>query len=63
MMVTLDDEHNATSYEPFLSGWLDSDDDDDVWGRPVDIEIMKDGSMLVSDDFANAVYRVTYKGS
>ena len=60
MMVTLDDNHNATSYEPFLSGWLDSDDDDDVWGRPVDIEWMKDGSMLVSDDFANAIYRVSY---
>ncbi len=63
MMVTLDDKYNATSYEPFLSGWLDSDDDDDVWGRPVDIELMPDGSMLVSDDFANAIYRVTYTGS
>ena len=62
MMVNLDDNHNATSYEPFLSGWLDSDDDDDVWGRPVDLEWMQDGSMLVSDDFANAIYRVSYVG-
>lgn len=63
MQVTLDDDQNATSYKPFLSGWLDSEDDDDVWGRPVDIELMKDGSMLVSDDFANAIYRVTYSKS
>ena len=49
------------SYEwfPFISGWL-SDDKKDVWGRPVDIEVMPDGSMLVSDDFGDAIYRVYY---
>ena len=30
-------------------------------GRPVDVAIMKDGSLLISDDFAGAIYRVTYK--
>ena len=31
-------------------------------GRPVDVHVMKDGSLLVSDDFAGAIYRVTYGG-
>ncbi len=31
-------------------------------GRPVDVLFLKDGSMLVSDDHANAIYRVTYEG-
>ena len=50
------------SYErlPFISGWL-SDDKSDVWGRPVDIELMPDGSMLISDDYADAIYRVYYE--
>ncbi|MFT5382820.1 MAG: glucose/arabinose dehydrogenase, partial [Saprospiraceae bacterium] len=35
--------------------------DDTVWGRPVDIEWMPDGSMLISDDYANAIYRISYQ--
>lgn len=46
---------------PFITGWL-SDDRSDVWGRPVDVEVMSDGSMLISDDYADAIYRVYYKG-
>lgn len=45
---------------PFITGWL-SEDKSDVWGRPVDIEVMPDGSMLISDDFGDAIYRVYYK--
>jgi glucose/arabinose dehydrogenase len=52
----------AISYEPFAEGWLNQATDD-AWGRPVDIEWMPDGSMLISDDFANAVYRVSYQGN
>jgi len=59
--VTLDDNYNAISYEPFIYGWLNNDTDE-VWGRPVDLEILPDGSMLISDDFGDAIYRVTYKG-
>jgi glucose/arabinose dehydrogenase len=33
-----------------------------AWGRPVDVETMPDGSLLVSDDKAGAIYRITYKG-
>jgi glucose/arabinose dehydrogenase len=59
-MVTLEG-NKALSYQPFAEGWLDKSSDE-VWGRPVDIELMPDGSMLVSDDFAGAVYRIWYEG-
>ncbi len=59
--VNLDNSFEATNYETFIGGWLNPEDDDDVWGRPVDIEWMPDGSMLISDDFANLIYRVTYR--
>lgn len=62
MMVTLDENYNATSYEPFAEGWLE-EDKDDVWGRPVDLEFLPDGSMLVSDDYADAIYRIYYEGA
>ncbi|HEY0677073.1 MAG TPA: sorbosone dehydrogenase family protein [Chitinophagaceae bacterium] len=57
MLVKLDG-NNVKSYEPFAQGWLK---DGKAWGRPVDVLQMKDGSMLVSDDHANAVYRITYE--
>ncbi|MEO5602478.1 MAG: sorbosone dehydrogenase family protein [Cyclobacteriaceae bacterium] len=43
----------------FASGWLD-DATQSVWGRPVDVLILPDGSMLVSDDTANVIYRISY---
>jgi len=49
----------ATKYEPFLSGFLQGDE---AWGRPVDLCLMPDGSMLVSDDRCGAIYRITYSG-
>ena len=48
----------AKSYEVFAEGWLQGQN---VWGRPVDILVLPDGSMLVSDDRANAIYRISYK--
>ncbi|MEO9572953.1 MAG: PQQ-dependent sugar dehydrogenase [Roseobacter sp.] len=57
MVTFIDDEGNATT-EPFAEGWLDENGEYD--GRPVDVAMMKDGSILVSDDFANAIYRITY---
>ena len=44
--------------KPFAEGWLNSDGSYD--GRPVAIAELRDGSLLVSDDFAGAVYRITY---
>jgi glucose/arabinose dehydrogenase len=60
MMVNLDGE-KGTSYQPFATGWL-NEATDEAWGRPVDLEHMPDGSMLVSDDFAGA-YRISYEGT
>ena len=47
----------AKSYKVFADGWLQGGK---AWGRPVDILVMPDGAMLVSDDRAGAVYRITY---
>lgn len=58
-LVTLDNNFKAVKYEPFAKGWLDTKKDD-VWGRPVDLEFLPDGSMLVSDDYADVIYRISY---
>lgn len=50
----------AVSYEPFIDGWLD-EEKQEAFGRPVDLLFMKDGSLLISDDVGNAIYRVTYQ--
>lgn len=47
------------SMEPFIDGWL-NDETQKVTGRPVDLLWMKDGSLLISDDYGDAIYRVTY---
>jgi len=52
------DNSKAISYEPFATGWLHGTD---VWGRPADVLVMPDGSLLVSDDLAGAIYRITYR--
>jgi glucose/arabinose dehydrogenase len=59
MMVKLDG-NRAVSYEPFITGWLD-DASDQAWGRPTDVEMLDDGSLLISDDWNGALYRVTYR--
>jgi glucose/arabinose dehydrogenase len=57
-LVRLDD-NRGVSYEPFAEGWLQ---DGRAWGRPVDLLIMPDGSLLVSDDHADVIYRIHYTG-
>jgi glucose/arabinose dehydrogenase len=49
---------SGLSYEPFARGWLVGET---AWGRPVDLEIMADGSMLVSDDQNGVIYRIWYE--
>jgi glucose/arabinose dehydrogenase len=49
--------NKATGYETFAEGWLDGER---AWGRPVDVLVLPDGSLLVSDDHAGAIYRITY---
>ena len=48
----------AISKEPFATGWLRGED---AWGRPVDVQVMPDGALLVSDDRAGAIYRISYE--
>lgn len=50
---------NVEKVEAFADGWLQGDS---AWGRPVDVEVYKDGSLLVSDDKAGVIYRITYQG-
>ncbi len=49
----------VNNYQVFASGWLQGED---VWGRPSDLLLMPDGSLLVSDDKANVIYRISYNG-
>ena len=56
MLVKLDGGR-AVSYEPFAEGWLQGEQE---WGRPVDLMELPDGSLLLSDDKAGVVYRITY---
>ena len=51
-------DREKKDFEIFASGWLS---EGKSWGRPVDIEVMPDGSLLVSDDKAGAIYRISYR--
>jgi glucose/arabinose dehydrogenase len=57
MQVKLDTAGKAVSYEPFIEGWLQRAK---AWGRPVDVLVMPDGALLISDDSAGVIYRVSY---
>jgi len=57
MLVRLNG-NQPVSYEVFAQGWKQGEQ---VWGRPVDIQQMPDGSLLVSDDYAGAIYRIFYE--
>lgn len=60
-LIKIQNNTTAVSYETFASGWMD-DATQKAWGRPVDVLMLPDGSMLVSDDHANVIYRISYKG-
>lgn len=60
--------NKAISYTPFAEGWLrgirqsrGSRTIADAWGRVSDVLVMPDGALLIADDEAHAIYRVTYK--
>ena len=57
MVTFIDDEGNATM-EPFAEGWID--ENEEYLGRPVAVAQLRDGSILVSDDLAGAIYRISY---
>lgn len=52
------DKNQAIAYEVFAEGWLKNGQ---AWGRPVDVLVMPDGALLVSDDRANVIYRISYE--
>ena len=56
--VVLDAKGKALKVEEFATGFLQGET---FWGRPADVQMMKDGSLLVSDDVAGAIYRISYK--
>jgi len=60
MFTAVNEDGTAGATEVFADGWLNANQEYD--GRPVDVAQMKDGSILVSDDFANAIYRISYVG-
>ena len=53
------ENNRSQGMEVFATGWLD-EESQKAWGRPVDVLILPDGSMLVSDDTANVIYRISY---
>lgn len=59
VMVTMVSEDGSATTEPFAEGWLD--EDGEYLGRPVDVAQLRDGSILVSDDLAGALYRISYE--
>jgi glucose/arabinose dehydrogenase len=60
MVTFVDGEGNATT-EAFAEGWID--ENGEYLGRPVDVAQLRDGSILVSDDLAGALYRISYEGN
>jgi glucose/arabinose dehydrogenase len=48
--------------QEFMTGWMLGPDKQEVWGRPVGLLQMTDGSLLVSEDGNNKIYRISYKG-
>ena len=61
VMVTHVGEDGTAEMKPFAEGWLD-EDTGEYLGRPVDVAQLRDGSLLVSDDLAGAIYRISYDG-
>lgn len=51
----------AGGYDDFLTGWMLGEDSKEVWGRPVGLLVLPDGSMLITDDGANKIWRVVYR--
>ena len=55
------DAKGGVKLEPFLDGFItDAKGDPPMWGRPVDVLQMKDGALLVSDDYNGVIYRISY---
>ena len=60
VVAKLSEDGTVKSIEPFITGFIENNN---YVGRPADVEFVKDGSMLISDDFNGAVYQVTYSST
>ncbi|MGH9826729.1 MAG: PQQ-dependent sugar dehydrogenase, partial [Blastocatellia bacterium] len=60
--VHFQDGKPAGGYDDFITGWMVAERSTDVWGRPVGLLVLKDGSMLITDDGGRKIWRVTYTG-
>ncbi|MGC1782434.1 MAG: sorbosone dehydrogenase family protein [Acidobacteriaceae bacterium] len=60
VLVPLKDGHASGVYEDFVTGFVLPNGD--VWGRPVGVAVAKDGSLIVTDDGSNSMWRVSYTG-
>jgi glucose/arabinose dehydrogenase len=60
LFTSLKADGTADKTEVFAEGWLN--ENGEYLGRPVDVQVLNDGSLLVSDDFAGAIYRISYGG-
>jgi glucose/arabinose dehydrogenase len=60
MMARIEDG-KVVEHTVFAEGFLDAGSNT-AWGRPVDVQVMPDGALLVSDDQAGAIYRIALKG-
>jgi glucose/arabinose dehydrogenase len=58
MFTSVNEDGTVGTTEVFADGWLD--ENGEYLGRPVDIAVLRDGSILVSDDLAGALYRISY---
>jgi glucose/arabinose dehydrogenase len=61
VFIPFKDAKPAGPVEEFLAGWMLGPDKREVWGRPTGILVMTDGSLLVSDDGGNKIWRISYK--
>jgi glucose/arabinose dehydrogenase len=59
ILARLDAAGKVSAQEVMVSGWLDQATQE-AWGRPVDVQQLADGSLLISDDVANCIYRLSY---
>ena len=62
VLARMDSMGKVSSQEVMVSGWLDQATQE-AWGRPVDVQQLADGSLLISDDVANCIYRLSYKSN
>ena len=59
--VRFKDGRPVGGYDDFVTGWMLNENSRDVWGRPVGLLVLLDGSLLIADDGGNKIWRVTYK--